>query len=72
MSLKECYDKMGADYEDVLSRLRSEVLVRKFALKFLDDDSYEGSDGKRKRPGSISRRSYLKRCCPEFRIWTSL
>lgn len=27
MSLKECYDKMGADYEDVLSRLRSEVLV---------------------------------------------
>ena len=32
MSLKECYDKMGADYEDVLSRLRSEVLVRKFAL----------------------------------------
>ena len=40
MSLKERYDKMGADYEDVLSRLRSEVLVRKFALKFLDDDSY--------------------------------
>lgn len=40
MSLKEYYDKMGADYEDVLSRLRSEVLVRKFALKFLDDDSY--------------------------------
>jgi len=29
VSLKECYDKMGADYEDVLSRLRSEVLVRK-------------------------------------------
>ncbi len=40
MNLKECYDKMGADYDDVLSRLRSEVLVRKFALKFLDDDSY--------------------------------
>ena len=40
MNLKECYDKMGADFDDVLSRLRSEVLVRKFALKFLDDDSY--------------------------------
>lgn len=40
MNLKECYDEMGADYEDVLSRLRSEVLVRKFALKFLEDDSY--------------------------------
>ena len=25
MSLKECYDKMGADYEDVLSRLRRGV-----------------------------------------------
>lgn len=33
---------------------------------------YVEIDGKRKRPGSISRRSYLKRCCPEFRIWTSL
>ena len=74
VSLKECYDKMGADYEDVLSRLRSEVLVRKFALKFLDDDSYANLKAamERKRPGSISRRSYLKRCCPEFRIWTSL
>ena len=40
MSLKECYEKTGADYEDVLSRLRSEGLVRKFAVKFLDDDSY--------------------------------
>ena len=40
MNLKECYDKMGADFEDVLSRLRSEGLVRKFAVKFLDDDSY--------------------------------
>ena len=40
MSLKECYEKMGADYEDVLSRLRSEGLVCKFAVKFLDDDSY--------------------------------
>ena len=39
MNLKECYDKMGADFEDVLSRLRSEVLVRKFALKVQDDDS---------------------------------
>ena len=47
MSLKECYDKMGADYEDVLSRLRSEVLVRKFALKFLDDDSYANLKAKR-------------------------
>lgn len=50
MSLKECYDKMGADYEDVLSRLRSEVLVRKFALKFLDDDSYARQRWKAETP----------------------
>ena len=50
MSLKECYDKMGADYEDVLSRLRSEVLVRKFALKFLDDDSYANLRWKAETP----------------------
>ena len=41
MTLKECYTAMGSDYEDVLGRLRSERLVQKFVLKFLDDLSYE-------------------------------
>lgn len=40
MTLKECYQAMGANYDEVLSRLRSENLVRKFAIRFLDDDSY--------------------------------
>ena len=31
---------MGADYEGVLGRLRSEVLIKKFAKKFLDDGSF--------------------------------
>ena len=31
---------MGADYEGVLGRLRSEALIKKFAKKFLDDGSY--------------------------------
>lgn len=31
---------MGADYEDVLKRLYSEGMIRKFARMFLDDDSY--------------------------------
>ena len=31
---------MGADYEDVLKRLYSEAMIRKFALMFLKDDSY--------------------------------
>lgn len=36
MTTKECYDLMGADYEDVLGRLMSEKLVRKFLYKFAD------------------------------------
>ena len=29
MTVKECYEQMGADYEGVLGRLRSEVRVKK-------------------------------------------
>lgn len=41
MTLQECYKAMGADYDEVVGRLRSEKMVRKFALKFLDDTSYD-------------------------------
>ncbi|MCI9007918.1 MAG: Hpt domain-containing protein [Lachnospiraceae bacterium] len=41
MDLKECYAAFEGDYEGVLSRLRSEKMVRKFALKFLKDTSYD-------------------------------
>lgn len=41
MTVKECYEQMGADYESVLGRLRSEVLIKKFAKKFLDDGSFQ-------------------------------
>ena len=40
MNIKECYDSIGADFEDVLGRFGSEKLIERFALKFLDDDSY--------------------------------
>lgn len=40
MTLQECYAAMGADYDGVMGRLRSERLVQKFVLKFLDDGSY--------------------------------
>lgn len=39
MTLQECYAALGGNYEDVLGRLRSEKLVQKFLLKFLDDKS---------------------------------
>ncbi len=41
MNLQECYTAIGGDYQDVISRLRSEKLVRKFVLKFLNDGSYD-------------------------------
>ena len=37
MTIKECYEQIGANYEDVRSRLRSDLLIRKFFLKFPDD-----------------------------------
>ena len=41
MTLQECYAGMGADYQEAVGRLRSERLIQKFALKFLDDGSYQ-------------------------------
>lgn len=41
MTLQECYAALGGDYADVTARLRSERLVKKFALRFLEDKSYE-------------------------------
>ena len=41
MTLQECYIALGGNYEDVLGRLRSEKLIQKFVLKFLDDPSYD-------------------------------
>ena len=41
MTLQECYAAMGGNYEEVLGRLRSERLIQKFVLKFMDDGSYQ-------------------------------
>lgn len=41
MTTKECYEKMGASYENVLGRLGSEKMVNMFAKKFLKDASFE-------------------------------
>ena len=40
MNLRECYEAMGADFDAVLFRLRSEGFIKKFVLKFVDDPSY--------------------------------
>lgn len=41
MTIMECYRALGGNYDDVIARLRSERLVRKFVLKFPADGSYE-------------------------------
>ena len=40
MTLQECYEKMGGDYAEVLSRLTKEERVEKFMLRFLEDTSF--------------------------------
>ncbi len=40
MTLQECYAALGGNYADVSARLRSDRLVQKFLLKYLDDPSF--------------------------------
>ncbi len=40
MDIRECYEKMQSNYDNVLERLGSEAIVKKFALRFLDEGSY--------------------------------
>lgn len=41
MSLKDCYRALEGDYEEVVGRLRSERMIQKFVLKFLNDGSFD-------------------------------
>ena len=40
MTMREYYEAIGGNYEVVLGRLHSEALIRRFTLKFLEDQSY--------------------------------
>lgn len=40
MTIQECYQKLGGEFAQVEKRLPSVSLVRKFIIKFLDDDSF--------------------------------
>ena len=40
MTIQECYEAIGGNYDDVLKRVRSEALIQRFTLKFLADKSY--------------------------------
>ena len=41
MKIRECYEQMGADYDNVLSRLGSDAMVERFALKFLQEKTFD-------------------------------
>lgn len=40
MTIRECYEKTGSDYENILKRFGSEAMIQRFALKFLKDGSF--------------------------------
>ncbi|GFI23614.1 hypothetical protein IMSAGC011_02404 [Lachnospiraceae bacterium] len=40
MTVQEFYDEVGGDYNDIMSRLRTEDRIRKFAGMFTRDESY--------------------------------
>lgn len=68
MTVRESYEKIGSNFDEVLRRLGSEALVKRFALKFLNDTSFQDlKDALVKKDGGdgIPCGAYLKRCLPE-------
>lgn len=41
MTVKECYEAMGANYDDVISRLRTDERVTRFLFRVLEDGSFK-------------------------------
>ncbi len=50
MNVKEFYQSVGGNYEDVLERFGAESLIKKFLLKFLDDKSFSALEQKINSP----------------------
>lgn len=41
MTVKECYEKMGGDYADAMSRLRDDDRIKRFLGKVASDKSFD-------------------------------
>lgn len=41
MELKECYEKIGGDYSDVMNRLPNEALILKFLKKYAASGEFD-------------------------------
>ena len=55
MTVRECYEKIGSDFDKVLGRMGSEALVKRFAVKFLEDKSRIGGTPVRVLKNRMSR-----------------
>lgn len=40
MTIQECYEMLGGNYDEVIGRFKKETLVERFARKFPDDQSF--------------------------------
>ena len=68
MTVKECYEAIGADYEDVMGRLRKDERVQKFVLKLLDDKSYENSVASKDMSEAFRAAHTLKGVCQNLSL----
>lgn len=41
MTVKEAYESVESNYDNVLKRLGSEGMIKRFAVKFLDDPTFQ-------------------------------
>lgn len=41
MTIEECYNTLGGNYKNALSRLMNDTLIKRFVLKFPADKSFE-------------------------------
>ena len=41
MTIQECYDVIGGNYGDIVSRLRTEERIARFLIKVADDKSFD-------------------------------
>lgn len=57
ISMREAYEKIGANYDDACARLMGGEMLARFALKFLDDESM------------TSWRPPWRRETPKVRLW---
>ena len=53
MTVKECYEIMKGDYDDVISRLRTDDRVKKFLSKVLSDPSFSQAGLRRRYRAAV-------------------